>query len=207
MAVFKFSNVGGFGTYQRYNDFLAGNPAVIQDKGSMYPLGIVTVPSGGTSFVEFANIPQTYTHLQIRGICRTARNSVGANIQMRLNGDTGSVYAWHGLYGTGASALSTNGVSQTSLPLLQWGAWGNTATSASFGVSVTDILDYKSTNKTKTLRSLNGREGNDTNGIVALTSGLWNPATQAAVTTIRIFEAGNENISEFSSFALYGVQA
>jgi hypothetical protein len=87
VAIFRFSNAGGFGTYQRYNDFLAGNPAVVQDAGAMFPLGEFTLAEIGRA-VEFTNIPQTYTHLQIRFTART----------VSANTENGSLLCYFTLY-------------------------------------------------------------------------------------------------------------
>lgn len=163
-----------------------------------------TVGAGGVSSVTFSNIPNTYQHLQLRAIIRTARNSYASTVKVRLNSDSGSNYAAHQLYGTGSSAASNANVSQTSLGILEWGAVGSTALANTFPASVTDILDYASTSKNKTLRAIGGRETNDTNGLVFLNSGLW--MSTSAVTSISVFESGGENISQYSTFSLYGVK-
>ena len=104
MAVYKFSNAGGFGNITRYNDFLAGNPAVIQDAGAYFPLGEFTLSSAQTT-VTFSNIPQTYTHLQLRSIARgTATGTSGVDLYLTFNNNT-TGYNGHQLYGDGASAF------------------------------------------------------------------------------------------------------
>jgi len=90
--VYKFSNVGGFLTKNLYTSALAGNTAVVNDKGSMYPLGVFTLASAQAT-IEFTNIPQTYTHLEIRGL---SKNTAGSGyILVEYNGDTStSKYTW-----------------------------------------------------------------------------------------------------------------
>ena len=162
-------------------------------------IATVTVGSGGASNIEFTSIPSGFTHLQIRLINDTSAGDV--NIRAQFNGDTGGNYSWHTLYGPGnGSAYSDfNGVSSTYYGSFSRGGNG----SGIFGASIVDILDYKNTNKYKTVRSLTGKDSNGA-GIMWLSSGLWQSTT--AISSIKIFpESGNFN--QYSQFALYGVRA
>ena len=197
MSIFRFSNAGGFGTYQRYNDFLAGNPTTpaITDFGSMFPLGEFTLASA-QSTVEFTNIPQTYTHLQIRAsyVC-----SATTNPYFRVGGtsiDSGSNYSWHHLYGDGSSALNNGNSSQT------FTYFGYSANATNPNVGIIDILDYRSTNKNKTSRILAGQDNNG-GGEVALWSGGWFNSSTAIQRITLYAVSGNFNAN--STFALYGV--
>jgi len=156
----------------------------------------VLVGSGGTSSVDFTSIPSTYKHLQIRFITNHASNQ---DLYMRFNGDTtGANYTRHYLYGTGSAAAAGANVSDGRLSI------GYTSTSANiFGGGVTDVLDYTSTNKNKTIRSLAGFDGNGS-GLIVLYSGLWSK-TPEAITSISIFP-NSGNINQYSSFALYGIK-
>jgi hypothetical protein len=194
VSVYKFSNAGGFGTYQRYNDFLAGNPAVIQDAGAYFPLGEFTLASAQSS-VTFSNIPQTYTHLQLRILT----SGSGGYSRMRFNGSSATAYAGHYLYGNGASVFAG---AETSGDAINFGNFPNSSTS--FGAYIVDILDYKSTNKNKTTRALEGYDLNGS-GLVLMHSGVWY-ATPTAITSITVLpNSSTYNIN--SHFALYGVLA
>lgn len=206
MAVFKFSNVGGFGTYQRYNDFLAGNPVVQLDKGSMFPLGVFTLAAAQAN-VEFTNIPQTYTHLQIRVLARSNRASTDDNIAIRFNSDTAANYSNHYLRGDGSSA-SASGAGSTST-ISGADITANNATASVFSTHIIDILDYKNTNKAKTIRTLGGYDLNGS-GNIRLTSGAWYKNTSSvyeAISTIRLYPATAGDWVTNSSFALYGINA
>lgn len=169
--------------------------------GAYDALATVTVPSGGAASVTFAGIPTGYKHLQIRGIARAASGGVNA-IAIRLNGDTGANYAWHLLYGLGSgSALSTSATS-TATALMSYQANPTNDGTGVFGPSVTDILDYSSTTKNKTIRNLSGRDGNGT-GEIGMWSALWN--NQSAVNSVALISSG-ANFAEFSQFALYGIK-
>ncbi len=64
----------------------------------------VLVGAGGQSAVEFTSIPNTYKHLQIRGIARQTTNAAQNGCRMQFNADTGSNY------GTGQSYYNGGGV-------------------------------------------------------------------------------------------------
>jgi hypothetical protein len=155
-----------------------------------------TVGSGGQAAVTFSSIASTYKHLQIRA---TWANSTGSDTWMRLNSDTGSNYAAHFLNGNGSAAAggAITGAGATGTYL------GYSGSTTSFTAAVVDILDYTSTNKNKTTRSLTGYDANGS-GQIYLFSSLWF-ATPAAVTTLTIAPASG-TIKEYSSFALYGIK-
>ena len=73
-------------------------------QGAYDALATVTVPSGGVASIEFAGIPTGYKHLQLRLLTRTNRADTNDFMTIRFNGDSGSNYAYHSLYGNGASA-------------------------------------------------------------------------------------------------------
>lgn len=203
MAVFKFSNVGGFGTYQRYNDFLAGNPAVIADKGSMYPLGVFTLSSAQAS-IEFTNIPQTYTHLQIRGIAINTNGANGTYVVVRVNSDSATNYNYHTLTGQGTAALST---ANTSTSFIEFGPYSSSSNNSYPNSYIADVLDYKNTNKFKTFRVLTGTDNNGS-GSIDLRSGLWRSTSAVTSITLLAYSQGSpSNFGISTSFALYGVQA
>ena len=160
-------------------------------------IATVTVGSGGASDITFSSIPSTYKHLQIRGIIQNA----SANpVVAQFNGDTNYVnYSSHALYGTGsaAGAFADIGASYPFVDLFQ------APTSTQFAVGIVDILDYASTNKNKTVRTLGGWDGNGS-GFISLMSGSWmNSST--AISSILI-KAGSGNLNQYSSFALYGIK-
>jgi hypothetical protein len=121
---------------------------------------------------------------------------------MQLNGDTGTNYRTHYVGGTGAAAYAGASAAAAYIDNVTF-ATGSANTASAFGVGVIDILDYASTNKNKTIRSLHGTDSNNTYGDVELSSGLWF-GTPAAVTSIKIY--ASVTIAQYSSFALYGIK-
>ena len=163
-------------------------------------IATVTVGSGGSATITFSSIPATYTHLQIRAICKTTAATSNINsIFGQFNSDTGSNYARHFLNGSGSAAGVGSGTSQTSM---FFGTNIETLGTSAFAANVIDILDYANTNKYKTTRSLSGVDANGS-GYVQFMSGLW--LNTAAVTSITIFP-NSDNFIQYSSFALYGIK-
>jgi hypothetical protein len=175
----------------------AGAPVSVTGYNS---IATVTVGAGGASSITFSDIPQGYKHLQIRWIARENTPGQGdAEFQGRFNGDTGTNYKYHALFGDGSTPYSAHG--------------GNTFFAAGrgvaasiganiFGVSVMDILDYTNTNKNKVLRILSGWDANGS-GYIFLYSGLW--MNTNAVTSITLF-GDTGNFIQNSQFALYGIE-
>ena len=140
-----------------------------------------------------------YKHLQIRMVGRGDRATSLADLWLRFNSDSGSNYAWHVLYGSGSSVGSIGYPSQ---PKIQTGyVTGSTFTSNGFAGTVTDILDFSSTSKNTTIRSLTGMAG--TNNQIRMFSGLWN--STSAVTSIQLLPEV-DNLVAGSRFSLYGVK-
>lgn len=163
---------------------------------------IATVTSTGSSGnLVFSSIPGTYTHLQIRGILRTNDTGTFNNQALRFNSDATSSYAFHTLSGNGTTASASENTSFTKINDFMRAASDSLA-SGIFSVAVIDILDYANTNKYKTVRILQGGDGNGS-GIVGLSSGLWMKTD--AITNITIEPSGGTAITN-STFALYGIK-
>jgi len=180
-----------------YSSLLAGNQQFLGIRGA-YDSIATGVGTGSNDEIIFSSIPSTYTHLQIRGIA----NSGGTNntMNVRLNGDTSSVYTRHRLIGDGSSASALGQTSQSQIPFL--GNAGLPTASNTYGVFVIDILDYANTNKNKTVKILSGQDSNGSGG-VDFTSGLW-PST-SAVTSVTVRINGGAYTTP-SQIALYGIK-
>lgn len=164
--------------------------------GDFESISTVTVGTAVTS-ISFSSIPATYTHLQIRASARTP--TTADNIICQFNGDTANNYSTHYISGNGASASS--GASTT----INYMFVSYVLNSANvYNAFIVDVLDYANTNKYKTLRSLSGSDLNGS-GYAQLYSGNWRNTN--AITSITIKTLSSVDISQYSSFALYGVKA
>jgi len=183
------------------------NPAPV-DNGAMFPLGMVQVGSGGVAYVDFTSIPSTYTHLQVRMIAKSQRaNTYGSTVWAYFNGDyapsTPTNYDFHLLSGDGSSASSAGYTNTT----VGYGAYAGNAMGTNstniVSANIMDILDYKNTNKYKTVRTFLGEDTNGA-GQIALFSSLWQ--NTAAITSIRVKVDSTYNFAQYSSIALYGIK-
>jgi hypothetical protein len=160
----------------------------------------VTVGSGGAASIDFTSLPSTFTDLVIK---LSVRNSAGINawddIYMDINGSSSNFTA-RVLYATGSAALSNN----FSSSIAQVGE-GNAGTANTFGNTEIYIPNYTSTTTAKSFSSDSVSENNATASLAQLGAGLWNPGTQAAITslTFRFFTSGN--FVQHSTAYLYGV--
>ena len=181
------------------DSLLAGNAAFIPT--DFESIATFTATGGETS-LTFSSIPSTYKHLQIRGIARDngSGTSGSTGLLIRANADTGSNYAWHYLYGNGATPAAFGSATQTSSYIGTVARGG--MTSGIFGVNTIDIHDYSSTTKNKTFRSFTGLDRNGA-GEVYLWSGLWQ--STSAITSITLLLDGNA-LAAGSVFSLYGIK-
>jgi hypothetical protein len=167
-----------------------------QPDGAYDSLANVTVGASAVSSITFAGIPNTYKHLQVRCLTQASSGNTTDSLRMQFNGDTGANYAYHALYGTGSAAAATGNTGNS------WAKAGQLALSTTiFSGVIIDILDYASTVKNKTVRSLSGVDFNGS-GVIALESNVW--LNTSAITTITIPYA--VNFAQYSQFSLYGVK-
>ena len=155
------------------------------------------------SSVTFSNIPQGYTDLILKMSTRTNYAGVGDGLILTINGTTSSFTSTKTLQGNGATASSFNNPSTSDV--YQGDTVGANATASTFGNTGVYIPNYTSTSIAKSFSTDHVSENNATTAYAQLTAGLWNPSTQAAITTIK---ASTLNASSFvanSTFTLYGV--
>lgn len=162
--------------------------------------------SGSASSVTFNNLNQyatEYKHLQIRMVGRSNRGTV-EYVRLRFNGDSGSNYSMHQLYG-GLSAVYTYGAgSQDRINILRFA--GDTNNPLVHGAIVADLLDVFNTSKNKTVRAFGGVSLDSPSNWqeVALNSGAWYSTSQ--VSTIDLIVGGGTLFLSGSRFSLYGIR-
>jgi hypothetical protein len=179
------------------------------DFGAFESIATTTVGAGGAGSVIFSSIPQNYKHLQIRSFCKTNRPTYSVDeITYRINGDTGNNYSAHHVGGTGSAAESASSTSYSSIRFGSFMLSTTTVHASMFGGSIIDLLDYTSTNKYKTVRTLTGYDTNatatDYYGYITLSSGLW--MNSSAVTSMTLYSLSGASFVQYSHFALYGIK-
>ena len=174
--------------------------------GSYDALATYTVPSGGVSSITFAGLPTggQYTHLQIRYIARdVSGTNDGNSAVLRFNSDSGSNYVRHYMLGDG-STIPVGAVQN--LTGIDGGlVQGGGGTASCYSAGVIDILDFASSSKYKTVRSLSGNNTNSGSAVnyVEFESGLW--LNSSAINSI-VVSCNGGNLAQFSQFSLYGVK-
>ena len=145
---------------------------------------------------DVSSYTSTYKHLQIRGVARDTNSYAGGLVLRTTFNSSTSGYAFHLLQRSGSTVISGSATSQS---YIRGGYYeGNGVTANAFGTFVIDILDFASSTKNTTLRSLTGVDDN-----VALLSGLW--ANTATVTSVTL----TTDITSFatgSRFSIYGIK-
>jgi hypothetical protein len=172
--------------------------------GAYDSIATTTVGAGGTTNIDFTSIPSTYTHLQIRGFIRSGAATTTTGIGFRTgNGsfDTGANYSDHVMIGDGSAVTAGADASATYcyIPNIP----GANATASIFAGFVIDILDYASTSKNKTIRTLAGFDSNGS-GRIAFSSGAW--YSTSAINQIRLYSDASSGVAQYSQIALYGIK-
>lgn len=168
----------------------------------MEPIATTLLSSSNTTNIVFNDIPQTYKHLQLRCLARSARSDGGDYLAINLNSDFGTNYSYHRLTGFG-STVEASGTANGSLMVMQRLA-SDYYSSSIFSVFVIDILDYANTNKFKTIRSLAGLDSNNADGRIDFNSGNWRSLD--SITSIYLTNSASNNFKQYSRFSLYGIK-
>ncbi len=157
-------------------------------------IATVTVGSGGAANIEFTSIPATYTDLAVLCSLRSARTNGGADVVIRFN-NSSTGFTNRRLLGTGSSVGSdtsewTNGDSDS-------------YTASTFSNAQFYIPNYASSNN-KSWSVEHVLENNATEAYATLACGLW--SNSSAITSIKIYDATNNNWKQYTTATLYGIK-
>ena len=157
------------------------------------PIATTTLGSSQSS-VTFSSISGSYTDL-VLVINGTSSGDAGCRVQ--FNGDTGTNYSntlFYAIYTTSGvqNARNTNATTIDGLGRL------NTTE----GIAIIQIQNYSNTTTYKTVL---GKGGTTTNGIVMTTVGLWR--STSAITSIVASLENSRTFSSGTTLTLYGIAA
>jgi len=156
--------------------------------------------TGSSGTITFSSIPGTYTSLQIR--CTSQLSSTSNYAILRPNNDSSTAnYTFHSMYGDG-STVTADGYITGMDGAYSVNGTSSTQNASAVGMGIVDIIDYASTTKYKTFRSITGYDNNGT-GIIFLISSLWKDTT--AISSLTIVAQGG-NFTTGTTFALYGTK-
>jgi hypothetical protein len=168
--------------------------------GAAFELISTTTLSAAQSSFTFDNIPQDYTHLQVR----VSIKSSGSRVVLRMD-STPTLTRGQRLQ---AQRAVTNTLTSLSLatPPLEVGRLTEASDASSFAALVVDVIDYSSTTKNKNFRCFAGladRTAADSRNQYVIESGLFSNS-KSGVTSLTF--SATQDFATNSRFALYGIR-
>lgn len=186
--------------------FMLGIMASSGGAAGAYEL-IATVYPSGTSSVTFSSIPQNYKHLQIRAVTRVAAASAFSDIMGRINDNAGTAYSMHSIEVNGStkssfglSAGTTNDYRVSRTP-------GTNVSALVFAGSIVDILDYTSSAKRHSIRTLAGHhEGSNYSALGVYSTAFSGSGSAITSLTFYANSGGSSTFIAGSRFSIYGIK-
>ena len=186
----------------KYRSMLAGNTAYM-------PSGYFSIASAtptGTTTVTFSSIPQIYSTLIIKSMCRDAYSGgviAGTPIFLQVNGDSSSNYTYKGLYSEGSTLLGYGTSTTNNYITLDNGCALGSCSAGVYGVSEIQIQDYAATDKFKPVRANFGVNNNSltANFEVGFVAGAWK--STSAINSVTI--STGYNFVAGTTISLYGL--
>ena len=166
---------------------------------NMIKIQTVTVGSGGAASIDFTNIPQTYTDLQIVLSGRQSSTG-GTNVNMKFNGSSTS-YINRDIISASGTVVSESTILGTSSIKIGFIPDNTNYTVSTFSNQLVYIPNYTSSNY-KSVSTDSAMENNSTSVYFGLFAGLW--SNTSAITSIAL-TCENGNFVQYSTATLYGL--
>jgi hypothetical protein len=157
------------------------------------PIATTTLGSAATS-ITFSSITSAYTDLMLV-LTGKKDTATGSGISYRLNGDSGSNYAWTYISGDGASATSSSG------PNFSFGYFGPALDATNLFLVTLDIFSYAGSTYKTALATLS--DDNNGTGIVSRVVNLYR--STSAISSIELRCA--DSYAAGTTATLYGIKA
>jgi hypothetical protein len=159
------------------------------------PIQTVTVGAGGSSSIEFTNIPATYTDLYIFLSARSTASFVADDLNVQFNNSSAN-FTYRNIYSTGSGTVTSSSGSTNIIGAMN----GANSTASVFSNASIYIPNYTSSNN-KSISFDGVVENNATRGDDTLWAALW--SNSAAITSIKL--SGSANLAQYSTATLYGI--
>jgi len=164
-----------------------------------------TTLTTNTSSITFSSIPNTYKHLQIRGVARGTYAAYNYPIFISFNNDTGANYQNQGFIANQSGLGLLGYYDNASNYLYAQRIAGDSSPANYFGGVVFSIMDYAETNKNKNILGEAGGAlsgGSSNNWCVGPYGGNWR--NNSAINTITLTPQYG-SFTANTRFSLYGI--
>jgi len=188
-------------TYWRDNE--AAHWSLINDIPQDYEL-IQRKTLTAQGVIEFTNISQDYSHLEMYVSGRTLRNDYDEFICLLINGDTGSNYDHQRIYGTGTSPADSDQIGQTR-GFIGWYPAAK-VTLTLHGYSVLHFINYAGTTGNKVILAETSSKKGITSGdmYIVYVANYWR--SSSAITKIKLYGLYTTNFMVGAQATLYGIK-
>ena len=159
----------------------------------------VTVPSGGSSSIDFTSIPSTYTDLKLVVSARSAYSSQYNFCALTVNG---SATGYSARYVSGNGASATSGTGYTDKIRIDTDAASNT--SNTFGSTEIYIPNYAGSNNKSFSIDWVYESNSSTNMEMQLLAALW--SNSSSITSIKYENLNSSSFVQYSTAYLYGIR-
>lgn len=157
--------------------------------------------------LSFTSIPQTYTHLQIRGVFnKGATGTPQMNLRINnvtTNSYTGYQYGWY--YNGSANELRSWSGGTSGSAIFGPGFWGSLPTLNVAGGWIFNIADYTNSSSRKSLHSTYGYARATNNYEYFMGTQFLN--TNDAITRLDIYTSDGSTLGNGSRVSIYGVKS
>jgi hypothetical protein len=165
----------------------------------MIPISTVVVGSGGSTTIDFINIPQSYTDLLLNVSLRSTNASATASeyYGVYFNSSTSNL-SYRRLYAVGSGAGSDNGSIVLVATMTSAGF-----TSSTFANGSIYIPNYNSSNNKSFSTNSVAENNSSTEFEIDLTASLW--SNTSPITNIQI-SPRRDSFAQYSTATLYGIR-
>jgi hypothetical protein len=208
-------------TLSRQHEALSGSssaahglPASAWATSVIAALDETTLANSTTAAITWSSIPGSYQHLLLIAQGKfTETTQQSDDLLVTINGDSSASYSYVAQYATNVSGASTGALfggqvtasAGTSWPLLRLGA-SQSGSAANAGGGWAIIPNYTSATFNKGFYSISGAGDGSTAFVdMRLRCGWYNPAAQAAITSITLTAPGSLFFTTGTFLGLYGI--
>jgi hypothetical protein len=159
--------------------------------------------TSSTGTVNFWNIPQTYTDLEI--VCTTRSDYAAHRLTgaLRINNDANALYSHTDAAGYISNYSSTRTSGQTFCYAIE--SLGTSAVANAFGITTMYIPNYTSNIFKQIIHDTASIQNTTTGGNVYTTMSSLLYRSYAAIKSLHFYPGGGANFIAGSSFTLYGI--